>query len=764
MSILSLFAFLAFTFYLYLGIYTFRLDVKSQLTRTFSYLCSSFALWAFAYTFFYSAPDKETCWFWYKISALGWSFFPGISLHFFLVLTERERILRHRWLYPVLYLPGTVFLIKAFTGIFLVEDFVHTRLGWCEIAPPDSVWFWLYVLYYSGFITAGLLLAVKWGVESKIVREKKQAKMIVTTAFPVLISTAITDSILPAMNIQVIPSVASILILTWVFGIWYSIMHYKLMILTPSIAADEIISKMIDLLILVDPEGNIIKVNRQAKDLLGYEEDELIGKPLSAVILEEDFVKGDLSKTRDDPGRTCARELTCKTKRGEEIPANISCSAVQDKEGDIIGAVIVGQDIRQMKRLRKEIAERMLAEEALQKAHHELDQRVRERTAELVRVNETMLVEISERKRIEEIFRKLLKEFNTLLDAISDPFLMLLSPDLKIMWANRGAVSVMGREMTDLIGQNCYRLWHNRPVPCDPCHVLRSFGTGNSESAQRQTADGKIWDFKAFPIKDEDGKILSVIDVVSDITERLALQTEAIRAAHLASIGELAAGVAHEINNPINGIINYAQILINRSNAESREYEIADRIRKESDRIATIVKNLLSFARDRKGERVPCRVQAVISDALSLIETQLRKEGILLKVRLADDLPEIIASPQQLQQVFLNVMNNARYALNQKYPDLNENKIIEISCEKISAKDPSNVQIIFRDHGTGISAHLLDKVKNPFFTTKPAGRGTGLGLSISHSIISDHNGKLIIHSIEGESTEVAIILPVRGTV
>jgi PAS domain S-box-containing protein len=409
------------------------------------------------------------------------------------------------------------------------------------------------------------------------------------------------------------------------------------MILTPSIAADEIISKMIDLLVLVNPEGNIIRVNRQANELLGYSENELVGRPLSTIMGEEP-IADDVARIREDSHRTCSRELACRTRKGEEIPVNISCSGVKDREGDLIGIVIVGQDIRQMKRLKSEIGERMLAEEALQNAHRELDRRVRERTAELVKVNETLRVEIS---------------------------------------------------------------------------------------------------------------------------ERLALQAEATRAAHLASIGELAAGVAHEINNPINGIINYAQILLNKGDPASREYDIAGRIRKEGDRIATIVRNLLSFSRERKGERVLCRIPQILVDALSLIQTQLRKEGILLGLGIPEDLPEITANPQQLQQVFLNVTNNARYALNQKYPEPHENKIIAISCEQIPAGDPSHIRLRFRDHGSGIPSHLLEKVKNPFFTTKPAGRGTGLGLSISHSIISDHDGTLIIHSIEGEFTEIAITLPVK---
>ncbi|HET6516485.1 MAG TPA: PAS domain-containing protein [Thermodesulfovibrionales bacterium] len=759
MNILSLFASFAFIVYSYLGIYTLRLDQKSPLSRTFSYLCLCFAVWAFAYTFLYSAPDKETAWFWYKISAPGWCLFPGVALHFFLFLTEHQEILRKWWSYVMLYLPGFVFTYQALTGVFLVEDFIYRGLGWCEVAPANQASLLLYALYYTVFILTGLVLTLQWGKRSKTAGKKKQARVIFVTAFPVLITTAITDSLLPALKIHLLPSIASILILTWVFGIWYSMVNYRLMILTPSIAADEIISKMIDVLVLVNPEGNIIKVNRQAMDLLGYNEDELIGKPLDAILSEGSSIREEFRQIREDANRTCSGELRYKTKGSDEIPVMISCSAVKDKGGDLIGVVIVGQDMRQMKQLQREISERMVAEEALQKAHRELDNRVRERTAELTEVNKALRVEILERKHIEETFRKLYQEFNTLLDAISDPFLMLLSPDLKIMWANRGAVSVMGREMSELIGQYCYQLWHNRTTSCDNCHVLKSFRTGESESSQHQTSDGRIWDYKSFPIKDEDGRIISVIDVVSDITEKLALQAEAIRAAHLASIGELAAGVAHEINNPVNGIINYAQILMNSADGEDKGYDIATRIKREGNRIAAIVRNLLVFARDRKEEMVPCHIEGILADSLSLIETQMRKEGIIPALRIPEALPEIHASPQQLQQVFLNIINNARYALNEKYPDAGGMKVIEISCEKITVKDSPFLQVIILDHGTGIPASLLDKVKNPFFSTKPTGKGTGLGLSISHSIVNKHNGKLIINSVEGEFTEVAIVLP-----
>lgn len=245
-----------------------------------------------------------------------------------------------------------------------------------------------------------------------------------------------------------------------------------------------------------------------------------------------------------------------------------------------------------------------------------------------------------------------------------------------------------------------------------------------------------------------------------EITDRRAAEAETIRAGQLAALGELAAGVAHEINNPINGIINYAQMLLNKGIPDSKDQDLAARIIKESDRIAHIVRSLLSFARAGKEEKYPVNIHEIMSETLGLTETQLKKDGIKLEIDIPVNLPRIIAQPQQLEQVFLNIISNARYALNQKYPGEHKNKILEIrSGERMIGKSPY-VRISFNDRGTGIPGALLDKVMNPFYSTKPSNIGTGLGLSISHSIIKNHGGKLTIDSVEGEFTKVIIELPV----
>ena len=287
----------------------------------------------------------------------------------------------------------------------------------------------------------------------------------------------------------------------------------------------------------------------------------------------------------------------------------------------------------------------------------------------------------------------------------------------------------------------------------------KSFLSGNEESAEIQTGDGKVWDIRAFPIKDESGTVKNVIELAGDITEKINLRARAMRTKHLASLGELAAGVAHEINNPINNIMNYAQLLIDESQEANGDNDISRRIIKDSERIAAIVRSLLSFARFRNEDKIKISLHEIFSDTLSLTSAQIQKDGIELKIILPDE-PIYISTHQQLiQQVFLNIISNARYALNQKYPKSDDNKILEIECKRTEPNNKPFLKIIFHDHGTGISKDILDKILNPFFSTKPTHIGTGLGLSISHGIVSEHGGNFMVESIEGNFTKIIIYLP-----
>ena len=389
-----------------------------------------------------------------------------------------------------------------------------------------------------------------------------------------------------------------------------------------------------------------------------------------------------------------------------------------------------------------DISVRKNAEAELIKIHAELERLVEERTAELF---------VNERK-----FRILSEEFRALLNAITDT-LILFSPNLQVLWTNSDPTERIETAEIDAAKHYCYALTHNSGAISSDCPVVKCFASGEKEVAI-STYHGAVLDQRAFPCK-AFGKISSVLLLVSDITEKLALQAEAMQAGHMASLGELASGVAHEINNPITGIINYGQILINESAAESMAKDIGERIVKEGGRIGRIVKTLLSYARDGREEKIPTSIAAILEESIILTQAQIRKEGISLKIDLADDLPEIHANLQQIQQSFINIINNARYALNEKYPGRHDDKCLTISGEKYVADGLPHVRISFHDLGTGIADHEIPLITKQFFSTKPFGKGTGLGLNITEKIINDHGGSLHFESVDGQFTRVIIEFP-----
>lgn len=232
----------------------------------------------------------------------------------------------------------------------------------------------------------------------------------------------------------------------------------------------------------------------------------------------------------------------------------------------------------------------------------------------------------------------------------------------------------------------------------------------------------------------------------------------------LESIGVLASGVAHEINNPLNGIMNYSQIISDIAKDKDSGNEIekfTNEIISETQRIDKIVKNLLLFSRKEQQYFYKAELSEVIEKSLSLINTVIKNDQIDITVDIPSDISAIDCRPQQLQQVIMNLLLNSRDALNKKYDGFNKNKKINIKVEKIEYKKEDGIRIIVEDKGVGISDKYKNNIFDPFFTTKNRTEGTGLGLSISYGIIKEHNGEMNFETEEGEYTRFFIELPVK---
>ncbi|MCA8950502.1 MAG: PAS domain S-box protein [Planctomycetes bacterium] len=236
--------------------------------------------------------------------------------------------------------------------------------------------------------------------------------------------------------------------------------------------------------------------------------------------------------------------------------------------------------------------------------------------------------------------------------------------------------------------------------------------------------------------------------VMRDITERHEMQAKLTQTERLAAVGELAAGVAHEVNNPINTMINCAQLIQDGDDPQQNSQIIIE----EGQRITEIVRDLLQFARDDRDSPQVTSLQEVVERTLRLMGENFKRHGIGLELAVPADLPNALARPQQIQQVLLNLLINAKDALLPQH----ENRHVILA----GGHDDTSAWLSVEDNGPGIPAGLGPRIFEPFVTTKRARGGTGLGLSISRSIVEGYGGRLEVESAAGHGARFCVVLPI----
>jgi PAS domain S-box-containing protein len=344
--------------------------------------------------------------------------------------------------------------------------------------------------------------------------------------------------------------------------------------------------------------------------------------------------------------------------------------------------------------------------------------------------------------------------------AIQDPALVV-SNDNRILEANPATCAAAKKSRDQVIGQKICDILHGGHTGEIKCPLEQFISSQKTQITETELhgLHGQYM-LTVSPLLEENGEINATLLLARNLTEEEVVRAEAIRAAQLAAIGELASGIAHEINNPINGIINYAQIILDEPD-DPEAAENLSNIISEGKRIAGIVSNLLDFARRREEILAPARIEKMIAKSLQLVAHLLKKDGILSSVIIDEPLPPLLCNEQQLQQVVLNMISNARYALNKRYPKPCPEKKLEIKGELINQHKKPSIRLTFTDQGTGIAPEIQGRLFDPFFSTKPKGEGTGLGLSISHGLVRDHGGYIRVQSRLGKWTKFIIDLPVK---
>ncbi|MGP0021143.1 MAG: PAS domain S-box protein [Candidatus Sulfotelmatobacter sp.] len=238
------------------------------------------------------------------------------------------------------------------------------------------------------------------------------------------------------------------------------------------------------------------------------------------------------------------------------------------------------------------------------------------------------------------------------------------------------------------------------------------------------------------PMRDEQGTVTSIVVVLTDITDSAVLRDKLVHAEKMAAVGQLVSGVAHEVNNPLTAILGFADLLMENTELPETARKDLRVILQEAQRTKQIVQNLLSFARQMPPQRSSVQLNAILRRTLQLRSYDFSSHGVDVVEHLDEELPEVMGDAHQLQQVFLNILNNAYDAVH----EVGRPARIEI----MSTKAGDAVEVSFRDNGNGISHP--DKIFDPFFTTKEVGKGTGLGLSICYGILKEHGGEILCHN------------------
>ena len=454
------------------------------------------------------------------------------------------------------------------------------------------------------------------------------------------------------------------------------------------------------IMILKHPQMVIGDVNREVETLTEFTKEELLGRNVLGLfrLADKEKAVSFLDKvSREGEGRTDT--LCFMRKNGNPLEADISIKRIY--LGDESFFQVIFRDLTEQRRLEKKIQEA--------------------------------------KRNLEAVF-----------DGIPDQ-LSVQSPEYQILRVNRAVSQKYHSDFRELIGKKCYETYYQKSQPCEKCPVAVTMQTkAFASTVMKIPGEESTLRFFSYPIFDEKGNIFSVIEHVQDITDEQHLQEQLVQSEKLAGIGYLASGVAHEINNPLSGIIGMAEAAQEEEDLSTIRSHLGD-ILKCSHRISEIVKGLRSYCRVAKQEELTrVDINEVLDDSVKMVRMGLKAGGAEV-VKKFQPVEKVEVNPGELQQVFVNLITNAFQAVNGKGGT--------VTLSSRSLKDVVEVKVT--DTGVGIPQKYLAKIFDPFFTTKKTGEGTGLGLNVVYRIVSKYGGTIDVESKEGLGTTFTVRFPTR---
>ncbi|MGB7572362.1 MAG: ATP-binding protein [Thermodesulfobacteriota bacterium] len=358
--------------------------------------------------------------------------------------------------------------------------------------------------------------------------------------------------------------------------------------------------------------------------------------------------------------------------------------------------------------------------------------------------------DLTEQRKLEKKIRESKRNLEAIFDGIRDQ-LSIQAPDYRILRVNRPVVEKYQTTFEKLINRKCYEAYFKRSEPCERCPVSVSIETKQpASSVMKISEDHTTLQIFSYPIVDEKGKLLSVVEYVKDITEEQRLQEQLIQSEKLAGIGVLASGVAHEINNPLSGIIGMAEIALEEEDPSKKISYLTD-ILDCGQRINEIVKGLRSYSRAAKKEEFgQVDLNGVLEESLKMVQLATKASSVEV-IKEFQTSEKIQANIGEIQQVFTNLITNAFQAMDGKGGKL---VLATRALEDF-------VEVKISDNGMGIPQKYINQIFDAFFTTKNPGEGTGLGLNIVYRIVNKYEGTIDVESREQMGTTFTIKFPIR---
>jgi PAS domain S-box-containing protein len=441
------------------------------------------------------------------------------------------------------------------------------------------------------------------------------------------------------------------------------------------------------------PEGRIVEANPALVRMLGYStRDELFHVNLFADLVPHVAQRGRLLSELSEAGSLRNHEVTLQRKGGSPLEALLHVAAVRESNGTL----------SQYRGLILDITDQKVSRAALRRE----------------------------------------RDFNQGILNHTENIILVLDASGRIGYVNHRAAEI-GYSTEALLGLPLERLIHtsHRPVFQEALGTVLLSGAVQRLELPFLRRDGSVARFVVHlsSMREERGDANSAVVVMTDVTEEFLLQAKLAHTEKMAALGQLVSGVAHEVNNPLSAIIGFSDLLLENPKLPKFAREELGLILQEAERTRIIVQNMLRFAREMPPQREPVQINLVLRQTLELRSYGLANRNVEIVEHLAENLPVVVADPHQLEQVFLNILNNAFDAIEQ----VERRGRIEVETVVRS----ENVEIYFRDNGPGISNP--DRIFEPFFTTKPVGKGTGLGLSICYGIVYAHRGEILCHNNVG---------------